>query len=163
MKKRLLVYVVALSLFGSGITLILEYGSGLDKSQSTVESCVESSTINLVTSLPSQLKTAVTQIGRTLHNNTRSTLSILLLQIIVIVIAARLFGRLFRKVGQPAVVGEMVAGILLGPSLLGMLSPSTLSFLFPEPSMGTLKLFSQIGVIIFMFTVGMELNVHRLR
>jgi len=108
---------------------ILEYGSRLEKSQSAVESRVESSTINLDTSLPSQLRTAVTQIGSTLHKNTRSALSILLLQIIVIVIAARLFGRLFRKVGQPAVIGEMVAGILLGPSLLGMLSPSTLSFL----------------------------------
>lgn len=163
MKKTLLVYFVIVLLFGSGITLILGYGSRLNKSRSTAPSQVESSALSFVTSLPSQLKTAVTQIGKTLHDNARSTLSILLLQIIVIVIVARLFGRLFRKLGQPAVVGEMVAGILLGPSLLGMLSPSTLSFLFPEPSMGTLKLFSQIGVIIFMFIVGMELNAQRLR
>jgi Kef-type K+ transport system membrane component KefB len=81
----------------------------------------------------------------------------------VIVVVARLVGRLFLKLGQPPVMGEIVAGILLGPSLLGLLSPATMNFLFPASSMEVLKLLSQIGVALFMFVVGLELDVELLR
>jgi Kef-type K+ transport system membrane component KefB len=64
---------------------------------------------------------------------------------------------------QPAVIGEMIAGILLGPSCLGMLSPGAQAFVFPAASLGTLQLLSQIGVILFMFVVGIELDVQHLR
>jgi Kef-type K+ transport system membrane component KefB len=60
-------------------------------------------------------------------------------------------------------MGEIVAGIALGPSVLGLLSPATMAFLFPASSMDTLKLLSQIGVALFMFVVGMELDVQPLR
>ena len=90
-------------------------------------------------------------------------LSLLLLQIIVITAVARGLGMLFAKMGQPAVVGEMLAGILLGPSLLGWLLPQAESFLFPTSSMGTLQLLSQVGVILFMFIVGMELDLESMR
>lgn len=90
-------------------------------------------------------------------------LSLLLMQLIVIVGAARLVGGLFRKIGQPSVVGEMVAGILLGPSLLGMVWPDSQSFLFPPSSMPALRLFSQIGVILYMFLVGIDLDLGHLR
>jgi Kef-type K+ transport system membrane component KefB len=60
-------------------------------------------------------------------------------------------------------MGEMVAGLFLGPSLLGLLSPETMAFIFPASSMVTLRLLSQIGVVLFMFVVGMELNVQHLR
>lgn len=90
-------------------------------------------------------------------------MSVLLLQVIVILAAARFVGALLRKVGQPTVVGEMIAGILLGPSLLGWLSQPTMTFLFPSDSMGALRLLSQIGVIIFMFAVGTEVNIQHLR
>ena len=92
-----------------------------------------------------------------------SALSILLLQIIVIIIAARLFGAVFRRIGQPPVMGEMMAGIALGPSLLGWLAPQAMLFLFPPASLTTLSLLSQIGVVLFMFVVGMELDVQHLR
>ena len=98
-----------------------------------------------------------------LRENLRSALSTLLLQLIVIIIAARLFGKLFQKIGQPPVMGEIVAGIVLGPSVLGLLSPGTMAFLFPTPSMETLKLLSQIGVALFLFLVGMDLDVQHLR
>jgi Kef-type K+ transport system membrane component KefB len=81
----------------------------------------------------------------------------------VIIIAARGLGQLFLKMGQPAVIGEMIAGILLGPSCLGMLSPGAQAFVFPVASLGTLQLLSQIGVILFMFVVGIELDVQHLR
>jgi Kef-type K+ transport system membrane component KefB len=60
-------------------------------------------------------------------------------------------------------MGEMVAGIVLGPSVLGLLYPLSQSFLFPPASLETLRLLSQIGVVLFMFIVGMELNVQHLR
>lgn len=85
------------------------------------------------------------------------------MQLGVILLAAKAFGRLFRKIGQPAAVGEMAAGISLGPSVLGALSPASLDFLFPESSLQALKLFGQLGVILYMAVVGMELNGRFLR
>jgi Kef-type K+ transport system membrane component KefB len=76
---------------------------------------------------------------------------------------AGLFRRLFRAIGQPPVMGEMIAGIVLGPSVLGLFFPQALSFLFPASSLETLRLLSQIGVVLFMFIVGMELDVRHLR
>ena len=90
-------------------------------------------------------------------------LAVLLVQIVVIVSAGRLMGQLFRRLGQTAVIGEMFAGILLGPSLLGQLSPSTEAHLFPPASLPPLYLISQLGVVLFMFAVGMDVDVDRLR
>ena len=92
-----------------------------------------------------------------------SNLPLLLIQIAVILFAARIVGWLFRKVGQPQVMGEMVAGILLGPSLLGWLSPAISSALFPPASLGFLNSLSQVGLLLFMFLVGAELNTEILR
>ena len=98
-----------------------------------------------------------------LWENFRHPLSLLLTQIIVILTLAGLFRRLFRSIKQPPVMGEMVAGIVLGPSVLGLIHPSAVPFLFPPASLETLRLLSQIGVVIFMFLVGMELNLRTLR
>ena len=95
--------------------------------------------------------------------NFRAPLSILLTQIIVILTMAGLFRRLFRRLGQPPVMGEMVAGIVLGPSVLGLIYPPALSFLFPASSLETLRQLSQVGVVLFMFIVGMEVNVRNVR
>ncbi len=86
-------------------------------------------------------------------------LAVLLLQIIVIIFFARMFGFLFKKIGQPAVIGEIVAGIILGPSVFGAYFPEMTSFLFPAASLGTLSFISQIGLILFMFIIGMELDL----
>ncbi len=67
------------------------------------------------------------------------------------------------KAGQPAVIGEMIAGILLGPSLLGWLWPGFFQLVFPPASLGTLRMLSQIGVCLFMFVIGMELDVTQLK
>jgi Kef-type K+ transport system membrane component KefB len=81
----------------------------------------------------------------------------------VIVIAARLIGLFVSRIGQPAVVGEMFAGILLGPSLFGLLYPEAFDFIFPSYWLGSLRLLSQIGVCLFMFIVGLEVNVGHLK
>jgi len=72
-------------------------------------------------------------------------------------------GLVFRRLGQTAVIGEMFAGILLGPSLLGQLFPSIESRLFPQASLPPLYLISQLGVVLFMFVVGMDVDIDRLR
>ena len=91
----------------------------------------------------------------------RHPLALLLIQIVVILAAARLVGHLIRSVGQPMVIGEILAGILLGPSLLGLLWPEALAFLFPPQSLPALNLFSQVGVLLFMFVVGLEVDLKR--
>jgi Kef-type K+ transport system membrane component KefB len=87
----------------------------------------------------------------------------LLIQIVVILIMARLVGWLFKKIKQPQVTGEMVAGILLGPSLLGWVAPGISAALFPPASLGFLNSLSQIGLLLFMFLVGIEMNPQFLR
>jgi len=98
-----------------------------------------------------------------LWQNFHDPLARLLVQFIVIVVAARSAGALVVRFGQPAVIGEIAVGILLGPSLLGWLAPDAFAFVFHKESLGVLQLFSQIGVCLFMFVVGLELDVTNLK
>lgn len=98
-----------------------------------------------------------------LSHNLRHPLAILLFQIITIIIVARFFGWVFRKIGQPSVIGEIIAGIVLGPSLLGLYFPEYSLALFPLESLGNLQFLSQIGLILFMFVIGMELDLKILK
>lgn len=95
--------------------------------------------------------------------NLHHPLALLLLQIITIVIVARFFGWIFNKIGQPSVIGEIIAGIVLGPSLFGMYFPEASLALFPVESLGNLQLLSQVGLILFMFVIGMELDLKVLK
>ena len=87
----------------------------------------------------------------------------LLLALAAVVLVGRLLGVLFRRAGQPPVIGEVVGGILLGPSFLGLLSPATYHFLLPTEIAPLLSVVAQIGVIIYMFLIGLELNPELLR
>src|ERR1035438_6780724 len=87
----------------------------------------------------------------------------LILQIGVVLAVARTVGTVFRKIHQPRVVGEMIAGIMLGPSLLGWLAPGLSAALFPPASLGNLNSLSQVGLVLFMFLVGLEINPSELR
>jgi Kef-type K+ transport system membrane component KefB/nucleotide-binding universal stress UspA family protein len=90
-------------------------------------------------------------------------IALLLLQALIIIPLARLLGALFSKINQPLVIGEIIAGLLLGPSFLGWVAPEVYHFLFPETSLHGLNLLSQIGLIFFMFLVGLEFNPMLLR
>jgi Kef-type K+ transport system membrane component KefB len=98
-----------------------------------------------------------------MKHNFDDPLAILLAQIVMIILVARLFGWVFKKIGQPTVIGEIIAGIVLGPSLLGMYFPGFSAALFPVESLGNLKFLSQIGLILFMFVIGMELDIKVLK
>src|SRR5437763_493780 len=90
-------------------------------------------------------------------------LKLLFLQMAVILTAAHLMAAVFRFIGQPAVIGEMAAGILLGPSLLGRISPATMNGLFPADGLGSLQALSQVGLVLFMFLVGLAVQPGGLR
>ena len=92
-----------------------------------------------------------------------SLLGIVIVQIAVILIFANLIGYGLTKIKQPFVIGEIVAGILLGPSFLGRISPSVSRALFPENSLNILMILSQIGLILFMFVIGAELDLKAVR
>lgn len=95
--------------------------------------------------------------------NVNQPLAILILQLILILLVTRVFGFLFLKISQPTVIGQIVAGIVLGPSLLGYFFPEYLDFLFSPESLKSLKLFSNLGLIFYMFMVGMELDINILQ
>lgn len=98
-----------------------------------------------------------------MNNNLQHPLAILLAQIVTIILVARFFGWVCRRIGQPTVIGEMIAGIVLGPSLIGMYFPEFSATLFPKDSLGNLQFLSQIGLILFMFVIGMELDLKVLK
>ena len=148
MRRNFLFYIVTLLVFGTGVYFMLAAGSNLE----------------LASGLPVTVaQTSSASLAGAFSTNLQEPLSILLLQVIAIIVAARLMGLLLHKIGQPAVIGEMIAGIMLGPSLLGALFPAVQSFLFPASSLGLLKTLSQLGVILFMFVVGLDLNLGHLR
>jgi Kef-type K+ transport system membrane component KefB len=104
-----------------------------------------------------------TLLGPLLDTPLAAMVPTLLLQIAVVCSVAYAIGWVFAKLKQPRVVGEIVAGILLGPSLFGWLAPHVFSLLFPTDRMAPLYFLSQIGILLFMFQVGLELDVHALR
>ena len=148
-----------LAVFGVGIWGILLIGSKLDRLDTFPTNNISAAAPS-PTPAPTESKSSASKV---LQLNARSPLSILLLQLIIIIVVAKFFGSIFRRIGQPPVMGEMVAGIVLGPSVLGWVWPSAAAFLFPSPSMTTLGVLSQIGVVLFMFIVGMELDLDHLR
>ncbi|MES2936639.1 MAG: cation:proton antiporter [Pseudomonadota bacterium] len=95
--------------------------------------------------------------------NLREPLSHLFVQLLVIILASRVISGALQRIGMPAVVGEMTAGILLGPSLFGLVAPEAFAFVFPKDSLGALKLLSQVGVCLYMFAVGMDLDIGHVR
>ncbi|MGI0490021.1 cation:proton antiporter [Pantanalinema rosaneae CENA516] len=86
------------------------------------------------------------------------TVVLVLIEILIVIGLSRLVGLGFRRIKQPLVIGEIVAGILLGPSLLGLLAPDLAATLFPPSTIAYLGVLSQIGLIFFMFLIGLELD-----
>ena len=151
MKKRVIFYILTIILFGSLLLLTLKLGKELEVAK-VIPNFLEES------NQPTGGKKFLTALNNFLHNF-QHPLAILILQILTIILIARLFGWMMIKIGQPTVIGEIIAGILLGPSLLGLFFPQFSNFLFPVESLINLQFLSQIGLILFMFIIGMELDV----
>ncbi len=150
-KRGLIFYIVIVAGLGAAIYWIIEQGNGLHLPASKTHQ--QQQTTNTTTG------SSFDVFADSFNQNLSDPLTILLLQIIVIIAFARLVGFLFKKIGQPAVIGEIVAGIILGPSIVGLFFPQINHFLFPPASLGTLNFLSQIGLILFMFIIGMELDL----
>lgn len=143
-KKNYLIYAVMLLLFGALIYMAIEEGDRFS------HHAVASSTV--------AEDTPFTMFCQIVTDNLHHPLSILLIQIIAVLLMVRLFGFLFKHIGQPGVIGEIVAGIVLGPSVLGYFFPDVFQALFPPESLTNLELLSQVGLVLFMFVIGMELD-----
>lgn len=117
----------------------------------------------LFSNTPHTLSEGFQAFFESVSTHVHSSLGIILLQIIVILITCRIFNWLFTKIGQPSVIGEIIAGIVLGPSILGYFFPEYSAFLFPPESLNNIALLSQFGLILFMFAIGMELDMKEVR
>ncbi|MBD2295954.1 cation:proton antiporter [Anabaena sphaerica FACHB-251] len=86
------------------------------------------------------------------------TVILVLVEVLIVIGMSRLVGLAFKSIKQPLVIGEIVAGIMLGPSLFGLIAPHAAATLFPPEAVPFLNLLSQVGLIFFMFLIGLELN-----
>lgn len=141
-RKNLLIYIGMVALFG-----ILIYGTLREGSRFTHSEGVEPVTGSAFGFFREMV------IGNLTHS-----LALLIIQIIVVLLTVRLFAWLCRWIGQPGVIGEIIAGIVLGPSLLGALFPDIFHFIFKPESLVNLELVSQLGLVLFMFVIGMEVD-----
>jgi len=159
MKPTAIYYVLLLTAFALGIFAVLRAGNHL-----TAPAAIQGAGgLPAQAPMSNHAEAAPTSISQPTHGLVHDPLRRLLLQLLVIIATSRLVGRAFSLCGQPSVVGEMAAGILLGPSLFGVIWPEGFRFVFPNESFATLKLLSQLGVCLFMFAVGMELEMAHLR
>ena len=161
MKRTAQLYLIIVSIVGLGIFFILHLGSHLPPPISSISAEAAAQATPHVTDASNSSFFA--SVESSLRQNGANPLSRLFLQLFVIIGASGVVGWIFARCGQPAVVGEMMAGILLGPSFFGLLAPNVFHFVFATSSLDTLRLFSQIGVCLFLFTVGMELDVSEVR
>ena len=148
MKRKLVLYPLIIGIFAFLIWFVIDKGKALvPASHGTFHTATQ----------PAQA------VGRQFLHNIRNPLPLLLLQIIVIFFVSKLFGKVFNRIGQPSVVGEIIAGIFLGPSLMGWIFPDFSGFIFPKDSLGNLQFLSQIGLIFFMFLIGVDLDIDKLK
>lgn len=114
-------------------------------------------------SLEAPISSAASTFGMIAPRQRAGVLMHVLLALVVIIVSARLLGGLFRRFNQPQVIGEMIAGLMLGPSFLGRIAPQATSYLLPNQVAPYLSVLAQIGVILYMFLVGVELDMTLLR
>ena len=151
MGKYFLSYVITIVAAVAAVFFTVQAGSGFESEtiQKTLEQVVQLS--------PQE------QVTETFSENLGHSLPMLIVQIITIIAFSRFLGLFFSRIGQPSVIGEILAGILLGPSLLGLYFPEVSAAIFPANSLNNLQFLSQIGLILFMFVIGMELDVSVLK
>jgi Kef-type K+ transport system membrane component KefB len=158
-KETAWLYVVVAGVVGAGILFSLYAGAHLPPPATASHMGLAAEGVHRADAIRSSSPTLMAALA----HNASTGLSRLILQLAIILSVSSAVGWVFTRVGQPAVLGEMMAGILLGPSLFGLVAHKAFLFVFAPASLDALRLFSQIGVCIFMFAIGMELNLSQLR
>ena len=164
MKRTAQLYLIIVSVVGLGIFFILHAGNQLPRPVSRLS--IQPAAVAAPSDTHANAvggSSFIASVNSNFWQNMANPLSRLFLQLFIIIGASGVVAWLFTRCGQTAVIGEMVAGILLGPSLFGLLAPNAFQFIFAPSSLETLRLLSQIGVCLFLFTVGMELDVSEVR
>lgn len=138
---RYVAYLVMLSLGVGGFLIIRQFGGDLSAPPPTDTELLVAGTTNL-------------RLDALMH---------LLLALAVIIVTARVLAALCVKINQPPVIGEVIAGLMLGPSLLGRIAPSVSAYVLPTAVAPFLGVLAQVGVVLYMFLVGVELDTSRMR
>lgn len=147
--RNTLFYIAIVAVFSALMYYIIFLGEHLEKGRKII--------------IPRSVQSHGVEFIKSMAGNLEHPLALLLAQIITIILAARIFGWICKKIGQPTVIGEIAAGIILGPSLFGMYFAGFSDALFPAKSLGNLQFLSQIGLILFMYVIGMELDLKVLK
>ena len=161
MKRTALYYFFAVSAAALGIFFILLAGNKLPAPSLPVSTQISPPLTPHLTGAGARSFSAAVE--SRLWDNANDPLTRLFLQLFVVTAVSYLVGWIFSHFGQPAVVGEMMAGVFLGPSVFGLVAPAAFQLVFAPSSLDALRLLSQIGVCLFMFTVGMEMDAAELR
>src|ERR1044072_5389450 len=148
MRRNLIFYVLLIAIFGSILWFEFNQGAKLEvlRSPQTITGAAQAA----VTTENSDVQAtsdnrAIVVFFRNLSQNLEHPLSLLLLQIVTIVLSSKLLAGLVSKIGQPLVIGEIIAGILLGPSVLGHFWPTVSNFIFRANTLPNLSFLSRIG------------------
>ncbi|WP_245958138.1 cation:proton antiporter [Roseimicrobium gellanilyticum] len=158
LKRNSLFYIITLAAVGAVMVMVLQWGASLPVPEGVPAVAKAPST-----AVHAASANALDAMWHGIAGHFQSPLAHLFVQLLVIIAASRVMGKVFTLLGQPSVIGEMAAGILLGPSLFGAVAPDAFAVVFPASSMESLKLLSQVGVCLFMFAVGMELEIGHVR
>jgi Kef-type K+ transport system membrane component KefB len=156
MIRKVLLYFFLIGGMLLMLYLLLRQGSHLELEKLAQ---IERATEHTFQQLPKTSLGIIHSISEHFVSHLESWLSRLILQILVIIAFSRAFSYVARKIGQPTVIGEIAAGIILGPSFVGYFFPEFSQLLFPESSLMNLNVLSQFGLILFMFIIGMEVDI----
>lgn len=159
--KKLSLYSITLILFSLLLLFLLNQGKQLEGDRLQDKNEIAASQSAKIVSSEKTWEDICELIFTNMIVSLKSPLCILILQIFIIMVTASTFKFLFIKIGQPGVLGEIIAGVILGPSVLDYLLPGFSTVLFPKNSLDNLNILSQIGLMLFMFVVGMELDMDK--
>jgi len=158
--KKIITYVLLVGVFVTLTWYVIERGSQIVRQAQMISN-------GKIESLEDNAKPVIIDTSTNVINqfvaNIKFPLSILLLQVIIILFTSRVFGIIFSKLGQQTVIGEIIAGIFLGPSIFGWLFPEQFALIFPHNSFISLQFLSQIGLTFFMFVIGMDLDLSKIK
>jgi Kef-type K+ transport system membrane component KefB len=157
--KNTILYILTFAVFVIGLWQVVKRGDQLPVKPVQVQAVGQTLLPQKEVSKVAVPLNSISQAFNQFKQNIKLPLSLLLSQILLIILVSRIFSMLLTRIGQQTVIGEIIAGIVLGPSVMGLLFPHFFQFIFPADSLKTLQFLSQIGLAFFMFIIGMDLDL----